>query len=67
MFYVDSDAAWYDAFLAECLGFPNSTYKDQVDALAIATHLVFEHPIRTPRAVTFNPGASSGFRRTRPD
>lgn len=34
--YVDQDAPWYRAFMSEVLGFPNSTYKDQVDTLSLA-------------------------------
>lgn len=38
--YADRDAAWYPTFIAEALGFPNSTYKDQVDALSLATFML---------------------------
>jgi predicted phage terminase large subunit-like protein len=34
--YVDADAPWYRTFMTELLGFPLSTYKDQVDALSLA-------------------------------
>lgn len=34
--YIDKDAPWYRTFMTELLGFPNSTYKDQVDALSLA-------------------------------
>lgn len=34
--YVDRGAPWYRTFMSEVLGFPNSTYKDQVDTLSLA-------------------------------
>lgn len=34
--YIDREALWYRTFMSELLGFPNSTYKDQVDALSLA-------------------------------
>lgn len=34
--YIDKEAPWYRTFMSELLGFPNSTYKDQVDALSLA-------------------------------
>lgn len=34
--YADRSAPWYRPFMSEVLGFPNSTYKDQVDALSLA-------------------------------
>jgi predicted phage terminase large subunit-like protein len=34
--YIDRSAPWYRTFMHELLGFPNSTYKDQVDALSLA-------------------------------
>lgn len=34
--YADVDAPWFRTFMSELLGFPNSTYKDQVDALSLA-------------------------------
>lgn len=38
--YIDRDAPWYRTFMSELLGFPNSTYKDQVDALSLAAATV---------------------------
>jgi predicted phage terminase large subunit-like protein len=38
--YVDRSAPWYRTFMHELLGFPNSTYKDQVDALSLAAATV---------------------------
>lgn len=34
--YADRNAPWFRTFMSEILGFPNSTYKDQVDALSLA-------------------------------
>jgi len=34
--YVDRKAPWFRTLMSELLGFPNSTYKDQVDALSLA-------------------------------
>lgn len=34
--YVDRGAPWYRVLMSELLGFPNSTYKDQVDCLSLA-------------------------------
>lgn len=34
--YIDRSMPWYRTFMNELLGFPNSTYKDQVDALSLA-------------------------------
>lgn len=34
--YIDRSAPWYRAFMHELLGFPNTVYKDQVDALSLA-------------------------------
>jgi predicted phage terminase large subunit-like protein len=34
--YADREAPWYRTFMSELLGFPNSTFKDQVDALSLA-------------------------------
>jgi predicted phage terminase large subunit-like protein len=38
--YIDKDAPWYRTFMSELLGFPNSVYKDQVDALSLAASTV---------------------------
>jgi len=38
--FVDKRRAWYRTFISECLGFPNTRYKDQVDALSLLTLLV---------------------------
>jgi phage terminase large subunit-like protein len=38
--YIDRDAPWYRTFMSELLGFPNSVYKDQVDALSLAASTV---------------------------
>lgn len=38
--YADHDAPWYPDFIAEALGFPNTTYKDQVDAYSLATYML---------------------------
>jgi len=32
--FVNKEANWYRAFVTECLGFPNTRYKDQVDAFS---------------------------------
>lgn len=38
--FVDKRRPWYRSFISECLGFPNTRYKDQVDALSLLTLLV---------------------------
>jgi predicted phage terminase large subunit-like protein len=38
--FVDKRRPWYRPFIKEMLGFPNTTYKDQVDALSLLTLLV---------------------------
>lgn len=38
--FVDKRRPWYRAFIGEMLGFPNTRYKDQVDALSLLTLLV---------------------------
>lgn len=38
--FADHDAPWYPDFISEALGFPNSTYKDQVDAFSLATYML---------------------------
>jgi predicted phage terminase large subunit-like protein len=38
--FVNRDAVWYRTFMQECLGFPNTRYKDQVDAFSLAAFLV---------------------------
>lgn len=55
------EATWWSDFLAECLGFPLTQYKDQVDAFALATQTVFERPIQRPKKVRISP---YGTRRT---
>jgi predicted phage terminase large subunit-like protein len=34
--YADRNAPWFRTFMVELMSFPNSTYKDQVDALSLA-------------------------------
>lgn len=38
--FVNKDTVWYPHFVQECLGFPNTKYKDQVDALSLVAYLV---------------------------
>jgi predicted phage terminase large subunit-like protein len=38
--YVDLEAPWAREFIAECMGFPNMRYKDQVDAFSLAALMV---------------------------
>jgi len=38
--FVDKYAPWYSAFLLECLGFPNTKFKDQVDAFSLLAEMV---------------------------
>lgn len=38
--FVNRNADWYRAFISECLGFPNTKFKDQVDAFSLVTHIV---------------------------
>lgn len=38
--FVNKDAIWYAGFVGECLGFPLTRYKDQVDALSLTANLV---------------------------
>jgi predicted phage terminase large subunit-like protein len=38
--FVAKDAPWYRTFAAECLGFPLTKYKDQVDAFSLAAAMV---------------------------
>ncbi len=40
MVFVNKKAPWYRAFITECLGFPNTKYKDQVDAFSLLALLV---------------------------
>lgn len=40
--FIDKNAPWYRTFVSECLGFPLTRFKDQVDAFSGATLLV-EH------------------------
>lgn len=39
-FFVDKRQPWYPVFAMECLGFPNTRYKDQVDTLSLASHVI---------------------------
>jgi predicted phage terminase large subunit-like protein len=48
--FVNHNAPWYRSFVAECLGFPLTTYKDQVDMLSLLALLaqgIGEIPART--------------------
>lgn len=38
--FINKDAPWYAKFAMECLGFPNTRFKDQVDALSLVTFMV---------------------------
>lgn len=38
--FIDKYAPWYQAFLLECLGFPNTKFKDQVDTLSLGAEMV---------------------------
>ena len=38
--YVNKSKSWYEKFVMECLGFPNSRFKDQVDGFSLAAFLV---------------------------
>lgn len=40
MVYVRKKAKWYESFVMECLGFPNTRYKDQVDTFGLAAYVV---------------------------
>lgn len=54
--YVDRRAPWYPAFASECLGFPNTTFDDHVDALSLgalmAQTLTMTRPSQRQRVVT---------------
>jgi predicted phage terminase large subunit-like protein len=52
--FVNRDAVWYRTFIQECLGFPNTRYKDQVDAFSLAAFLVERlSEMKTRDAVTY--------------
>lgn len=38
--YVNKSCRWYEKFVMECLGFPNTRFKDQVDAFSLVAFLV---------------------------
>jgi predicted phage terminase large subunit-like protein len=38
--YADKDAHWWPDFISECLGYPNTSYLDQVDSWGIAEEMV---------------------------
>jgi predicted phage terminase large subunit-like protein len=56
--FADKTAPWWEPFLAECLGFPKTTYKDQVDAFSLATHMIIEEPPERPKKIIINPYSS---------
>lgn len=37
--FINRNNAWWRPFVSECLGFPNTRYKDQVDAFSLVTHI----------------------------
>lgn len=37
---MDKRYPWYRTFALECLGFPNSRYKDQVDTLSLGALVI---------------------------
>jgi predicted phage terminase large subunit-like protein len=53
MVFVNKKAHWYHAFISECLGFPNTKYKDQVDAFSLLALLVQKmgENVRTGRPI----------------
>lgn len=53
--YADKESSWWEPFLSECLGFPKTTYKDQVDAWSLATHAISESPPERPYKIRVNP------------
>lgn len=38
--FISKTSSWYRRFVAECLGFPNTKYKDQVDAFSLIAQVV---------------------------
>jgi predicted phage terminase large subunit-like protein len=38
--FVNKQTPWYAKFAMECLGFPNTRFKDQVDSFSLVTYLV---------------------------
>jgi len=38
--FINTETEWYRDFISECLGFPNTRYKDQVDAFSLAALMV---------------------------
>lgn len=60
--YVDTDAPWWEGFKTELLGFPRTTYNDQVDALSLACHMVYESPMEDtrPKQIVMRPDKSPG-------
>lgn len=38
--FINKDSDWSRTFITECLGFPNTRWKDQVDAFSLATTMV---------------------------
>lgn len=40
--YVDKKRDWWPTFCLECLGFPNTRYKDQVDTFGLAAYVVVQ-------------------------
>lgn len=40
MFFVNKNAEWHREYVREHLGFPNTMYKDQVDATSLVAHIV---------------------------
>lgn len=38
--FVDKTREWWPTFAIECLGFPNTRYKDQVDTFGLGAHVV---------------------------
>lgn len=38
--FINTETEWYRDFITECLGFPNTRYKDQVDTFGLAALMV---------------------------
>jgi predicted phage terminase large subunit-like protein len=38
--FINTETEWYRAFITECLGFPNTRFKDQVDTFGLAALMV---------------------------
>jgi phage terminase large subunit-like protein len=53
--FADTQASWWNIFLSECLGFPNTAFKDQVDSFSLAVHMISENPPEKPRKIVVNP------------